>query len=269
MSESPERVREKRIRRGARAHYEDAAYYDLAYRARRGDVKFYAQLASERGGPVLELGAGTGRVSFALAARGLHVVAVEPVAAMLKRARDKARALPPEVRARVSLRRGDLRRVRLSRRFPLVIAPFNVFMHLYTRDDVERALATVRAHLAPRGRLVFDVSMPDLRLMTRRPGRLYRAPDVVHPETQRRFQYFEAFEYDPVRQVQMVSMIFQGLDDVHDVISVPLSQRQFFPAELKALLHYNGFHVEHVWGSFDRTALGDESETQIVVARRR
>jgi hypothetical protein len=130
-------------------------------------------------------------------------------------------------------------------------------------------LATVRAHLRPRGRLVFDVSMPDLRLMTRTPGRLYRGPDVVHPTTSARYQYFEAFEYDPVRQVQMISMVFQNLADLGDMRSLPLSQRQFFPEELKQLLHYNGFTIEHMWGAFDRSPLAAESESQIVVARAR
>ncbi|HEX6246030.1 MAG TPA: class I SAM-dependent methyltransferase, partial [Polyangiales bacterium] len=192
---------------------------------------------------------------------------IEPVSAMLAHAKHKALALPRAAQARLTLRRGDARRLRLNRKFGLVIAPFNVFMHLYTRRDLEQALASVRAHLAPRGRFVFDVTMPDLRLMTRTPGRLYRAPDVVHPRTGARYQYFEAFEYDAARQVQLVSMVFQNLDDLSDVKSLPLSQRQFFPEELKALLHYNGLQVEHMWGDFERGVLNQDSETQVIVAR--
>jgi SAM-dependent methyltransferase len=260
---------ERRIARGAIAHYEDAAYYDLAYRRRRADVDLYRALAREHAGPVLELGVGTGRVALALARDGVELVGVEPVLAMLAHAKRKAQALPGAARARLELRRGDARRLRLGRRFALVTAPFNVFMHLYTRRDVEQALAVARTHLAPRGRLVFDVTMPDLRLMTRTPGRLYRGPDVVHPASGARYRYSEAFEYDPVRQVQMVSMVFQNLDDLSDMKSLPLSQRQFFPEELRALLHYNGFQVEHMWGDFERGALTDASESQVLVARAR
>lgn len=269
MSGAGSSALERRIARGAVAHYEDAVYYDLAYRRRRADVRLYRELACEHPGPVLELGVGTGRVALALAKDGVELVGVEPVPAMLARAKEKARALPRAAQARLVLRRGDARSLRLGRTFTLVIAPFNVFMHLYTRRDVERALAVARAHLAPRGRLVFDVTMPDLRLMTRSPARLYRGPDVVHPSSGARYQYFEAFQYDPVRQVQMVSMVFQNLDDLGDMKSLPLSQRQFFPEELKGLLHYNGFVIEHMWGDFERGALNDDSETQIVVARAR
>jgi SAM-dependent methyltransferase len=259
----------RRIARGAVAHYEDAHYYDSAYRRRRQDVQFYVELARARGGPVLELGVGTGRVALALARAGVEVVGVEPVRAMLEQARAKARTLPAQARARLSLLRGDARRLALARTFPLVIAPFNVLMHFYTRRDLERLLAVVRRHLAPRGRFVFDVAMPDLRAMLRSPGKLYRGPRVTHPRSGARFDYFEAFEYDPARQVQMVSMVFQSLENLADLRSVPLSQRQFFPQELEALLHYNGLALESHWGDFARGALGPDSEIQILVAKLR
>jgi SAM-dependent methyltransferase len=260
---------ERRIARGAVAHYEDADYYDLAYRRRRRDVLFYVELARAGGGPVLELGAGSGRVTLELARAGVEVVGVEPVRAMLARARDKAQQLPAEARARLTLRQGDARRLALKRTFPLIIAPFNVLMHFYTRRDLERLLAVVHRHLASGGRFVFDVAMPDLRSMLRSPGKLYRGPRVTQPRSGTRFGYFEAFEYDPDRQVQMVSMIFQNLEDLSQLRSVPLSQRQFFPQEIEALLHYNGFAITAHWGDFERAPVSADSESQIIVAKPR
>jgi SAM-dependent methyltransferase len=268
-SEKNLRALEKRIRRGAVAHYEDAAYYDYTYRRRRDDVRFYGELAARRGGPVLELGAGTGRVTLEIAKRGLDVVGIEGVPAMIARAREKLASVPASTRERVTIRRGDLRKVRLRKKFPLVISPFNVFMHLYTRQDLEQAFETVRAHLAPKGAFVFDVLMPDLVAMTRRPTKLYRGPALTHPETGKRYIYLEAFEYDAPRQVQMVSMIFQDAADIGEMRIVPLSQRQFFPQELEALLHYNGFEIEQQFGDFDQSPLETDSESQIIVARLR
>ncbi len=258
-----------RIERGAHAHYEDPAYYDLAYRRRRHDVRFYVEIAEQLGGPVLELGVGSGRVALALARAGIEVVGVDPSQAMLNRAAEKARELPKAKQAHLTLKRGDARRVRLKRLFPLVTSPFNVFMHLYTHRDLSQALATVRMHLAPRGRFVFDVLTPDLRAMVRRPGRLLKGPAVVHPQTGRRYHYMEAFEYDSVRQVQMVSMIFQDAERMDEMKIVPLSQRQFFPQELEALLHCAGFAIDARYGDFSRGPLTEESESQVIVARLR
>jgi hypothetical protein len=105
--------------------------------------------------------------------------------------------------------------------------------------------------------------------MNRAPSRLYRGREVRHPGTGQRYAYLEAFEYDAVRQVQLVSMVFQNVADLSDVKSVPLSQRQWFPCELEALLHYNGFRIEHMWGDFDRNPLANDSESQVIVARAR
>ncbi len=62
---------------GSREHYADAALYDYEYRRRRADVTFYRELAREHPGPILELGAGSGRVTVALARDGHDVVAID------------------------------------------------------------------------------------------------------------------------------------------------------------------------------------------------
>jgi SAM-dependent methyltransferase len=262
-------AREKRIARGAIAHYEDALYYDLTYRRRRHDVRFYQELVEQYGDPILELGVGTGRVALPLAKQGFRVTGVEPVPAMLLRAKEKLAALPAAAQKRCTLRAGDARKIRLKKRFPLVIAPFNVIMHLYTRTELEQFFATVHAHLAPRGRFGFDVLTPDLRALVRNPGRMYRGPSLTHPSSGKRYDYFEVFEYDFVRQVQLVSMIFQSTEDIGDLKTLPLSQRQFFPQELEALLYYNGFAIEHWWGDFERGPLADDSESQVLVVKKR
>lgn len=255
--------------RGARAHYEDAAYYDQAYRRRRHDVAFYVQLAKKHGGPVLELGAGSGRVSLAIAKEGIEVVGVELVPQMLGRARDRLGKMPRAARARASFRRGDVRSIRLRRRFPLVIAPFNVFMHLYTRKDVERALKTVRAHLAEGGRFGFDVLLPDPASLARDPKRGYSGGKVPHPSTGERYRYREYFAYEAATQVQSITLDFEHPTRRGKSFAVPLTQRQFFPQELEALLHYNGFRVLRHEGDFEGVPLTADAESQLILARLR
>ena len=63
-------------------------------------------------------------------------------------------------------------------------------------------------------------------------------------------------------------MVFERPDGSVD-FAVPLTQRQLFPRELEALLHYNGFAIDQRFGDFERQPLRDESESQVVVARAR
>ena len=261
--------RDRELEAGSRAHYEDAAYYTATYARRIDDVAYYVALATRSGGPVLEYGVGNGRIALPVARHGVDLVGVDWSRPMLDDARARLKREPAEVRRRVRLVRGDMRRVRLARRFPLVVCGFNTALHLYTRPDVESFLAGVRAHLAPRGLFVVDLSMPSLENLLRDPARAYHAPRFRHPTAGVIVKNREHFDYDPVRQVLFVSMEFEPMQGREEAWATPLAHRQFFPQEWEALLHYNGFDVERVEGDFHGGPLTKQSDVMVWQARKR
>jgi hypothetical protein len=189
---------------------------------------------------------------------------------MLEHLRARLRRERPSVRRRVKLHEGDVRTARVGRRFPLVICPFNAALHLYTREDVEAWLAGVRAHLEPGGKLVFDISMPIAKDLARDPKKAYRIAPFEHP-TAGRVRYREYFDYDPVRQILFVSMYFdpaprKGASKKADPAAgfmTPLAHRQFYPREMEALLHYNGYEVVEVHGDWEGGPLDVRSDVMI------
>ncbi|MEO7330293.1 MAG: class I SAM-dependent methyltransferase, partial [Minicystis sp.] len=248
---------------GTSAHYVDPAYYTKTYRGRVEDVRYYVDLAAERGGRVLEYGCGNGRITIPLARNGVDVTGMDLSPEMLADLRLRLKDEPAEVRARVKLRRGDMRKARLNERFPLVICPFNALLHLYTRQDIEAFLARARAHLAPRGELVFDVSMPEPAELARDPGRAFHAPRFRYPEEGgpgQMVRYTERFDYDKLRQILFVAMEFHPMDGGERWMT-PLAHRQLYPQEIEALLHYNGFAITAQYGDFFRAPLAKDSPT--------
>ena len=248
---------------GATSHFDDPAYYDKAYKNRRDDVAFYVRLATESGGPVLEYGIGTGRVALEIARAGIDVTGVDLSARMLLAFRKKLAGEASEVRRRVRLMRGDMRRVRLGRRFPLVIVPFNAILHLYDRRDMELFLERVRKHLTRAGRLVFDFSLPRAENLGADPERRYGAPRFRYPGKRALVRYGERFDYDPFRQVLLVNMEFAP-EDGSPPWTVPLAHRQFFPQEMEALLHYNGFSDLRWSADFTDEPPGPETDFIVV-----
>ena len=255
---------------GSREHYLDAALYDYEYRRRRADVTFYRQLASRRAPRrILELGAGSGRVTIPLARDGFEVVAVDRAPAMLDLLRARVAKLPAAARRRVTIVEGDLRDFDAGGRFPLAIAAFNVVEHLYTRAEVDVCLRRVAAHLAPRGAFAFDVQLPDLAWLLRDPRKRWAKTRFTDPTTGRRLQYSTSHDYDPVSQIVVIRLHYDPLDGKGDARVVTLTQRKFFPAELEALVAHAGLRVVERYGDFLWGPLVGAAESQVLVCERR
>jgi SAM-dependent methyltransferase len=260
---------------GSREHYLDAALYDYEYRRRRADVAFYRDLAKRRlgsGGRILELGAGTGRLTIPLARDGHRVVALDRAPAMLDRLRRRVDKLPRAVADRIAIAKGDLRSFAVSDRFDLVIAAFNVMEHLYTRGELEGCLARVAAHLEPRrGRrpaFAFDVQLPDLAWLIRDPMKRWAKTRFTDPTTGKKVLYSTNHDYDPIAQIVVIRIYYEPLDGSPGRV-VKLTQRKFFPAELEALLAHGGFRVVDRFGDFAGQPLTASAESQVVVCEPR
>ncbi|MCS6899812.1 MAG: class I SAM-dependent methyltransferase [Myxococcales bacterium] len=231
-------------------------------------MAFYRTLAAQHRKELLEYGVGNGRLAVVMAQAGCRVVGIDwsrPMLDSLRATLDQARGEPWA--RRIELVEGDMREVRLSRRFSLILCTFNTFLHLYTRSDVESFLERVKEHLTPEGRFVFDISIPRAEDLARSPDRTYGVPRFRHPTTGQVVRYTERFDYDPVRQVLHVVMEFHPVRG-GESWAVPLTHRQYFPQEIDALLHYNGFEVEEVLGDFEGP-LGRYSDVGIWTTRLR
>jgi SAM-dependent methyltransferase len=290
----PDRLIEDLVDAGSREHYADAVLYDYEYRRRRADVAFYRELARRRGADrILELGAGSGRVTVPLARDGRHVVALDQSSAMLARLGARRARLPAAAGARITPVTGDLRTFRVGGRFPLVIAAFNVLEHLYTRGEMTACLRRVAAHLRPGGAFAFDVQLPDLGWLLRDPGKRWAKTRFTDPTTGRAMYYSTNHEYDPISQIALIRLYYEpappaGSTDPGDEPGprrvgqergrptasppstvppriVKLSQRKFFPAELEALVAHAGFRIMERYGDFSFRPLDGTAESQVLV----
>jgi SAM-dependent methyltransferase len=243
------------------------ALYDAvpAYAARR-DVAFYVEEAARAGGPVLELGCGTGRVLLPTARAGATVTGLDASAEMLERCAAKLAAEPDEVRARVTLRRADARDFALGTTFDLVSAPFRILQHLVTVDDQLRCLACVARHVAPGGRFAFDVFNPSFAaLVGDRSAEAEDTPELALPDGRTLRRTARVPRVRLTEQVSEVELIYyvSGRRYVQ-----AFHMRWYLPAELTHLLARAGFAVRAIYGDFDRSPLTDAAPEQIVVAER-
>jgi len=224
------------------------------------------------GGRILELGAGSGRVTVALARAGYEVVALDTSKAMLDKLRGRVAALPKAVARRITVVQGDLRDFDVGDTFPLVIAVFNVLEHLYTRVEVDACLRRVAAHLTPAkksrdggGAFAFDVQMPDLAWLLRDSTKRWAKTRFTDPTTGRAMFYSTNHDYDPVGQIALIRLYYEPVDGKGPSRIVKLSQRKFFPAELEGLVAHAGLRMVERYGDFGWRSLDGSAESQVLV----
>lgn len=273
VRKAPRNTTDQALWVGSKVHYDDPAYYTKTYAQRQEDIAFYQALAASHQGELLEYGVGNGRLAIRMAQAGCRVWGVdwskpmlEDLRATLEKAREQGK--PGAWADRIELIEGDMREVALNQRFPLILCTFNTFLHLYTRADVEAFLGRVKAHLSPGGRFIFDISIPQGGDLARDPERAYGVPRFRHPTTGKVVRYTERFDYDPVRQILFVTMEFHPMDGGESWV-VPLTHRQYFPQEIEALLHYNGFEIESVRGDYGEGPLDRYSDVGVWTTRLR
>jgi len=242
--------------------YGDAVLYDAENKQVQNDLPFYLAAAKKASGPVLELACGTGRLTLDLARAGMDVTGLDVSAPMLAQAREKAGKAG--LKAKFVL--GDARSFRLKRKFKLIFIPFNSMQHLDDRPSLEKFFASVLSHLAPGGRFMLDVFNPHPHYLVRDTEERLPVSCFKDPRGKEQILVNEQYSYDRAAQVSRITWHY--IRGRKPFASKKLNMRCFFPQELDALLHYNGFKVLKKYGNFDLEPFTGTSPKQIVICRK-
>jgi SAM-dependent methyltransferase len=194
------------------------------------DIGFYVGQALAVGGPVLELGVGTGRIAIPTAAAGVPVIGVDSSPGMLEVAREHAEAAGVEL----DLRLGDFRDPPVAGPLPLVTIPFRSLLHMRSDRDRRAVLRAVHRLLEPGGRFVFDVFSPGADDIAETHGRwLEREPGI-----------FERADWDERRQTLTLRVRGRGRE-------AALTLAWLSTERWRELLAAEGFEVDGLYGWFD------------------
>lgn len=251
--------------------YVDPIYYDYEYKSRTADVQWYVERYLEAEGPVLELGVGTGRVALPAVKAGADVTGLDLSHTMIERLHARRARLPKARRPHLRAFQADMRQFAMRGRFALVSCPFNAFQHLYTREDAERCLACVRESLEPGGVFLLDVLMPDMEYLAEPPFKRKAGIRFKHPTHEAFYVYSEQAAFDAQTGLHHMQFLYDKSDERPEAAKAPahfmlqLTHRYWFPTELEALLHYNGFEVLAHQGDFEGDALRGDSESQVII----
>lgn len=259
---------------GTTDHYLDTALYDFEYADRVEDIRWYRTLARDRGDAldILELGAGTGRISCPLAADGHRVIALDSMPAMLEALTKRARG--EGVADRIRTVHADMRELPLeSNSVEIVIAPFNALMHLYDWHSLLRCFREVERVLVPGGAFAFDVQIPDLEWLRWDPEARHAITRFVHPKTGEKLIYSTNHTYDQATQVCHIRIYYDEappggrkfVPPAKPKRLVHLAHRQIFPEEVRMLVATAGLTLLALNADFTDRPLDHAKESQVAV----
>jgi hypothetical protein len=218
----------------------------------RGDevetVDFLTELA--RGGPVLELAIGTGRIGLPLAARGVPVSWIELSPAMVEQLRRK----PGGNDIAVSM--GNFADVAVDGRFRLIFIVFNTFFNLLTQDEQVRCIENVSGRLTNDGLFLIEAGLPSE--FVGMPGNQYVQAERIDVDEVR----LDVARYDPVTQT---------LDESHVSLTreavrlFPIVTRYAWPSELDLMARIAGLRLIDRWSGWRREPFAATSTRHISV----
>jgi ubiquinone/menaquinone biosynthesis C-methylase UbiE len=247
---------------------EYAPFYDWenARTLGRRDVAFWQRMAAVAGGPVLELGCGTGRVSRPLARGGVALVGIDRSAAMLARAEQRARALGRNAGGSLTLVRGDIRALPFrARRFSMVLAPYGVLQSLLRDADLAATLDSVARVLARRGTFGIDLvpDVPSWREYDNRVQLRGRAAGGAH------LTLIESVRQDRRRRLTAFEQRYverRGRRNIEHRFS--LTFRTLSVKQMTSRLERAGFVVDAVLGDYQGRPWDARADVWIILARR-
>jgi SAM-dependent methyltransferase len=241
-------------------------YYDAENAGFVEDFAAYSLLADRFGGPVLDVGCGTGRVAFQLVWQDVSVTGVDLSGQMLERARERAR----KQKINIALLEGDIRQMALDGPFNLAILTYNTFMHFLDHENQIAVLERLASLIRPGGGLALDIVNPI---------ETFGAPDMPglviertfgDPETGQTVFQQSLASLDRVSQVMDLTWIYDRMapDGQINRLIVPLQIRYTFASEIELLLERTGWKGVECYGSYDFDPYEESSPRLFVVATR-
>jgi SAM-dependent methyltransferase len=217
-------------------------------------VEVLTQLAA--GGPAVEFAIGTGRIAIPLADAGVAVTGIELSHAMIARLREKVEE------GRIPVVQGDMAEALAGTGFSLAFLVFNTIANLLTQDDQVRCFQNAARHLAPGGRFVVELWVPQLRSLPPGHG---ATVEISEPG------YLLIDTYDVV-QPHVISHHVRFGPELSDGGAARIGRtphRYVWPAELDLMARLAGFVRESRWADWDRSPFTDQSRSHVTVYRLR
>jgi SAM-dependent methyltransferase len=237
-------------------------FYDVINSGYTVDKKFNLDKILNAGGPVLEIGCGTGRIFCEALKQGADICGIDQSELMLEKLKEKI-----DVSEHYRVKVIDALEYVSENKFKLIIAPYRMFMHILTAENQLKLLKNVYENLAPDGEFVFNVFNPDMNRIQTGDKENLRFEGEYKPG--RIMKFYDSSVPDLLNQIQHVTFRFEWEEEgtkKDGEFSFPM--RYSFRFEIQHLVERAGFKSVNMYRDFNYNELNGEINEFVVVCRK-
>jgi ubiquinone/menaquinone biosynthesis C-methylase UbiE len=232
-----------------------STFYSDQHNARQVDIEFWKKASLEKGGPILELGCGTGRILIPIASAGVDITGIDASQRMLDTLLGNLNKLDQEVVRRINLIHGRFPEAIPKESFQQVFMTFGILQFVLT--DHDSLFKKIKEVLKPNGRLVVDVrsySFIHGKTSVSKPAKFFKSGE-------HEIQLNKIVSYDHVTQVikEQYNWKLRNTNNGSErKLKTTQLMRVYYRFELEYLLRLNGFKIIETYGDYSGGAISNE-----------
>ena len=248
-----------------------AEWYDIFYSTVNDNaIDFYVEEAHKSGGPILELGVGTGRLAIPIAQQGLEIVGVDINSDMLEVAKKKTKAMglftdnPQFVHS-------DMTSMKIERQdFSLITIPENTILMVISHAERVNFLTRISKALGNEGKILISVFVPNPEFLYDESNEPISIGDVENPYNNNTYHLSAYNRFDHVQQLNHALQIVQEITPQGELVNtrkLEFDLAYMWPHQVVQMLEEANLEIENIWGDYNRSNFTDESEVMLTVSK--
>jgi len=249
---------------------EYADFYDYFYENKdyTGEVSYLNRIIDKhysKAESMLDLGCGTGIHSVLFAQEGFQVDGVDKSAKMLNKANERKSSLQSDIRGKVNFIYGDIRNIKLKKKYDVVTSLFHVMSYQVTNHDTNNVLAVVKDHLISGGIMIFDCWYG--------PGVLFDPPEIRSRNIDIDGRQITRIAEPKIKEGENIVEVKYTLTDSNQSYNEGIkiiehhNMRYFFKTELEKFLEDNGFQLLEILEWMSGNVVSNHTWSALIIAR--
>ena len=237
----------------------DPKLYDDQFWWKKDDIEFWKHCIGNKNDTVLELAAGTGRLSLPLIREKFKYQGLELSNKYVEYANKKLYLANFDS----AISQGNMISFNFKKKFDFIFIGFNSFLHLLSNKDASKCLQCVYNHMHKDSIFIIDIFVPHPLVLYKPSNLKIKNFSFVDSSINNHVDVLESIDYNETTEVMNIHWDYINTTKDKLYKTFDFKMKMYFPDTMHNLLYDNGFIIEQIWGDYNLNNFAEDSSLQI------